>query len=165
MGMTDEDYEAQLAGSKDHAKSAERWLEDNGLSSEWAVRVARPNELMVDLDQPGSELLNITFEGAWPRLKDALERLGNRANVMGFELESSKSGGMHVVVTMQDPMPLEERVAWQLIFGSDPTREALVLERHHAGEENTILLYTRKYDRPGTKTSYSGPLLLNEVNQ
>jgi hypothetical protein len=55
---------------------------------------------------------------------------------------ASKSGdGIHVVVTLPEPRPIEDRLLFQAVLGSDPVREMLGLALLRAGEANPIMLF------------------------
>lgn len=60
----------------------------------------------------------------------------------------SKSGNEHVVLHLQKPLPVEERIMFQAMLGSDGKREALNLNRvrrkQPGAQEDIVLFKPRK---------------------
>lgn len=97
-----------------------------------AVVVAKPNELQFDLDELGGK----------SRLEDFLaDRLSRRFIGLKSEYWDSKSGNRHCVVTLPEELPVVERIALQVMGGSDPIREYAALNCHNMGSEHPILLF------------------------
>ena len=58
---------------------------------------------------------------------------------------ASKSGkGLHIVLSLAEPMTVPERLLLQCSLGSDPKREMLGLRLFRAGVENPIMLFKPK---------------------
>ena len=118
----------------DHALYAERTLVKQGLDKDWEVVVATSTTLQLDIDGD-------TLPSNFNRLLGMLEEQVGRAV---SEVSGSKSGNLHVVITMKNPMDILERIAWQAIFGSDSVREACHIGSAKRNEQNPILLFQRK---------------------
>jgi hypothetical protein len=132
----------------DHAVYAAQCLINKGLDKEWEVVVATEYTLQLDIDR-------IAVPDTFPRLIGILEE---QVGPVRYEVSASKSGNTHVIITMQNPMPITERVAWQAIFGSDPIREAAHLSSIKREELNPILLFQCKF--AGQLSSPPEPKLL-----
>jgi hypothetical protein len=66
--------------------------------------------------------------------------------VLGFPVKSveswpSKSGNKHVLIHLSEPVPAIERIAIQLILGSDRKRESLAFRGIKAGSEFPLMLF------------------------
>jgi hypothetical protein len=122
---------------KDHAEFARQWLANSEYAKDFEVVVAEGNQLMLDYD---TTTLPVQFQVAM----DILKQTVNTAEDLPFELSVSKSGNLHVIVTLPYSMGDTKRIAWQAAFGSDPKREALHLLSIARHELNPILLYNRK---------------------
>lgn len=91
------------------------------------VRIPAFNEVFIDIDAQAE--LN--------RFYSALKRLKESFPDIQAAVTPSKSGPphFHVVVCMPFPLSAVERIAWQAIMGSDPTRELLAMLRVRRGED------------------------------
>lgn len=101
--------------------------------------VAKDNELQFDLDNVEARLW---FEKFYEK------QLANRF-YMKVPRRSwrSRSGNLHVVVTLPHALPVPERIALQLAGGSDPKREFAALCCHWDGSLNPVLLFKPKETR------------------
>lgn len=120
----------------DHAVYARQWLVDNGYNN-FEVVIATDSQLFLDYDRT---TLPPEFGTAMNILKQTL----NVEEDLPYELSTSKSGNLHVIVELPYYMPIARRIAWQAAFGSDPKREALHLLSLSKHELNPILLYNKK---------------------
>lgn len=123
----------------DHALYGEQYLHDHDYSDTWQVVVANDKMLMLDYDAK-------QYDGSLS--EQFYSALGIFDQVVGsnnyYQVTKSKGGNTHVVINLEKPMPIVERIAWQAVFGSDPKREALHLRSVSRGELNPILLFMRK---------------------
>lgn len=127
--------------NKDHAAVGNEFLTANGLAEKWEVVVASNTELQLDIDQPTWQPTGLQQAA----LLLLAERCGEeKGNTLPLRLYQSKGGNTHVVISLPHPLPVQERVAWQAILGSDAKREALCLLDLARGHENCVLLYMRK---------------------
>jgi hypothetical protein len=123
-----------VSRQQDHATYAAQTLVEKGLDKEWEVVVATDTTLLLDID-------NIFLPNNFNRLIILLEeQIGPVTNAVS----DSKSGNLHVIITMKQPMDIIERITWQAILGSDPVREACHLGSVKRNEQNPILLFQRK---------------------
>jgi hypothetical protein len=103
-----------------------------------SVVYSTPTSLLLDLDTGAQR---DQFERMLPKLNrtfPAKER----------ERWASKSKkGLHVVVDLETPLAVPERIALQCSLGSDPMREMLGIALHQSGIENPIVLF-----RPAPET-------------
>lgn len=96
---------------------------------------ARANELQLDIDQ---KKLPRNFHYVFKLLK---RRIGVRKK----QQFRSKSGYIHIIVTLSRNLPATERIVWQLALGSDVLRELHNLERVVSGKcKNPIFLSMKK---------------------
>ena len=110
---------------------AEIELEAVGLNC--SVVVAQPNQLQFDLDTPEA------FE-TWQFVYGV--KFCNRFKTsLPFEEWASKSGHRHIVVTWPTDLTVPERIALQVMGGSDVGREFAALCCHWDGSPHPILLY------------------------
>ncbi len=142
-----EEYQGTI--QKDHAAYARQWLIDNNYDADFEVVVAKDNELMLDFDRT-------TIPQQFEIVLDILAQVLAAPNVEPvrppYEVSKSKSGNLHVVVTLPYDMSIAKRVVWQAALGSDPKREALHMLSIKYKDLNPILLYQPKKQ----------PLLLTE---
>jgi hypothetical protein len=68
----------------------------------------------------------------------------NNPRTASYRRLKSRSGRIHVVISLSWDMPQAERIAWQAAFGSDFRREALSLAYAALGQMSPVLLYSRK---------------------
>lgn len=134
---------------KDHAAFARQWLTDNNFDGDYEVVVAEGDQLMLDYDRT---TLPNEFDVALAILAQSLVPIGVEPVYPPWELSRSKSGNIHVIITLPYSLSVTTRVAWQAAFGSDPKREALHLLSIRRNDLNPILLYQPKKQ----------PLLLTE---
>lgn len=136
--------------NNDHALAGLKFLMDNGYDSAWQVVTADDKMLMLDYDDH-------EYDGGLP--EQFYRTLGVLEEVQGaavyFKASVSKGGNAHVVIHLNIPLPIVERIAWQAAFGSDPMREALHLLSVSRNELNPILLFMRK-DAPNTGVDEHG---------
>jgi hypothetical protein len=62
----------------------------------------------------------------------------------GYKVMRSKSGNYHVIVTLDEDLPIEQRITLQALLGSDLKRELLSLAGWRTGQENPVLLFRPK---------------------
>lgn len=125
---------------KDHAAYSRQWLVDNGYDEDYEVVVAKDNELQLDYDRT-------TLPSEFNVVLDILAQVlaHNEAPVLpSYEVVTSKSGNLHVTITLPYDMDIVKRIAWQAAFGSDPKREALHMLSLKFKDLNPILLYQPK---------------------
>ncbi len=133
----DEEYYSKTV-QKDHAKAAQKFLEDNGYAKDWKVVVAEDTMLMLDYDTR-------VYDGNVPdQFCVILNILEQAVGITRFTIHESKGGNTHVIIYLPVPLYDAQRVAWQAAFGSDPKREALHLLSISRYELNPILLFMRK---------------------
>ena len=89
-----------------------------------------PNTLLLDIDAPSFVLNQQLF---------ALIDL--KWGVFTIEQWESKSGNVHVRVVLRSDLPTPMRIGLQAALGSDPIREALMLELWSNGMEEPSMLY------------------------
>lgn len=121
----------------DHEEYAKKCLAESEYAESFEVVVAKSNQLMLDYDRT---TLPTQFGVAMNILKETLKTTED----LPYEVSTSKSGNLHVIVELPDSMSDVKRIAWQAAFGSDPKREALHLLSIAKNEKNPILLYNRK---------------------
>lgn len=127
--------------NNDHELYAQQWLRDNDLDIDFEVVVAKDNELMLDFDIPTAPS---QFYTVLDILAQVLAQPSAKPVLPPYAVSKSKSGNLHVIVTLPYDMSIEERVAWQAALGSDPKREALHMLSISRNEKNPILFYERK---------------------
>jgi hypothetical protein len=123
----------------DHATAARAYLVNKGFT-DWEVVLADDVTLMLDYDD--SCIYN-PLPDKFDRARHILDQVPEQQGAT-FKASASKGGNVHVIVHLNYPMPIVERIAWQAAFGSDPKREALHLLSVSRGELNPILLFMRK---------------------
>jgi hypothetical protein len=124
---------------RDHATAARAYLVNKGFT-DWEVVLADDVTLMLDYDD--SCIYN-PLPDKFYRALHILDQVPEQEGAT-FKASASKGGNVHVIVHLNYPMPIVERIAWQAAFGSDPKREALHLLSVSRGELNPILLFMRK---------------------
>ena len=139
----------------DHALFAEKYLRREHFDDKWQVVVADDKTLMLDYDH--NPYCSADGDGHLP--EQFYVTLGIFDSAVDsnnyFAVTASKGGNTHVMVHMEKPMPIVERIAWQAAFGSDPKREALHLLSVSRNELNPILLFMRK-GQPNTGVDEQG---------
>lgn len=88
------------------------------------------HHLLLDID---SKELDAQF---WSVFKMMLDRFPG-----DYERWSSKSGNWHFCITLDEPLPLLERIALQAMCGSDPRKEMMSLCSARIGVTNPVLLF------------------------
>jgi hypothetical protein len=119
---------------KDQAEFVKAQLKASGEDKEWFVNVAAENELQLDFDSPE---IPAQFYRMIPILAQVMQ-----ANIT-WRRNTSRSGNVHVIITLPDPLNFPQRVAWQAILGSDPMREGLNMLSESRNEKNVILLVSK----------------------
>lgn len=144
-GFSGEITQAGLSGSdvsgttiNDHAQYVREQLAKDGEDAEWEVVVANDTVLLLDYDikhepeyGPPAQFQKMREAGLMPPFNDWREY-------------SSRSGNVHIVVQLSEPLGELSRVAWQAILGSDPKREALHMVSLAKHSLNPIVLVMRK---------------------
>jgi hypothetical protein len=153
-------HKSKLGGSdvthvlgNDHVLAAQKYLEDKGFADQWQVVVADDKRLMLDYDDMIYDSHTCLPDHFYNML--AILEETTKFHQTYFAVTESKGGRTHVIIHLNDPMLVTERIAWQAALGSDPRREALHLLSISRGELNPILLFMRK-DRKTTGTDESG---------
>jgi hypothetical protein len=136
-----------VSRQQDHATYAAQTLVEKGLDKDWEVFVATDFTLLLDIDKS-------TLPDNFDRLMSILE---DQVGLVIYEMSTSKSDNLHVVITMKNPMDIIERIAWQTILGSDQVSGALHLGSVKRNELNPILLFQRKAQRLLTAGEYIEP--------
>jgi hypothetical protein len=95
------------------------------------VYVPKDNELTLDLDNEDYEAFSI-FGPSEP-LGEMLNMLSRYYGTISYRPTKSKSGKVHLYITLPAPVNRVERIALQAIMGSDPKREMINLVRHNNG--------------------------------
>jgi hypothetical protein len=90
-----------------------------------------PNELLIDLDT----------DEQFQQFKKMLPHLREQYGVSSVEGYLSRHGNRHIVVTLYNPVELEERLFLQAVLGSDPLREFLSYRRVQVGSANPSVLF------------------------
>lgn len=110
----------------DSATKAERATQ-RGL----AVVYARENVLQLDLDTEDAKR-------QYAKLRPLVETFWIIENETSWP---SKSGNLHVELTLSRPLPAPMRIALQAILGSDPKRETFCLAKYAKDDPNPIMLF------------------------
>ena len=127
----------------DSQKFCNAYLKSKGLDKFYEVFSATENCLLLDIDS--RELPGQYFFGL-----EMLKKLDPKIENNKY-FYRSRHGNIHVIIWLEQPMPIYQRIAWQSILGSDPKREALHMTHVDNGNMSPILLYMRKNRKPVTK--------------
>jgi hypothetical protein len=112
------------------SKAAIIWAAEHNLD----VRIPGDFELFLDIDTPEDRA---TFE----RNRELI----NEAYGIDEVVETTSRGGhTHIVVTVDVPVSIVERIALQAVLGSDRRREAHSMRRFFEGEATPTLFFERK---------------------
>jgi hypothetical protein len=136
-------------GVADHASYCQKRLFEDGLDDTFKVEVATDRTIQLDFDIPYVSELPIQFFETvriFARILDK-DAFGNDLKVPKtamYRKLRSKNNRTHVIIDISWDMPQAERIAWQAAFGSDFKREALALAYSAQGQQNSVLLYSRK---------------------
>lgn len=108
-------------------------IEHEAMTLNCRVVIAEANQLQFDIDddEGRSKFAHFYIENLFMRFGDKLPR----------EHWTSRSGNDHWVLTLPDAFSVEERIAMQVLGGSDPGREWAALCCHWDGSPHPILLY------------------------
>lgn len=106
----------------DHVKHVSDKLDLTGTTDLFDIIVAKPNELQIDYDY---KELPTQFHEVLNMLAQAYCRPKRQS--VSYVISRSVSNNLHVTITLPCAISDIERIAWQAIFGSDRTREALSL--------------------------------------
>lgn len=137
--LTGEVYDV-LGG--DHVKHVQAKIDAAGEHDNFEIIVAEPNQLQIDYDV--SEL-PAQFEKALDILTQAFCK---NTQCLHYFIKKSRHGNLHVTINLPINIPDTERIAWQAVFGSDPTREAMSLMSVRREIANPTLLIERRNAAP-----------------
>lgn len=126
----------------DHVTHVQAKIDESGLQNEYEIVVAKPHQLQIDYDVPA---LPPQFEKALDILTQAFCRT---REFLIYRVTKSRHGNLHVMIDLPELISNTERIAWQSIFGSDPTREALSLMSVRRNIANPTLLIERRNSAP-----------------
>ncbi len=104
------------------------------------VRRPEPDELFVDLDGPDARE---RFDRG-RALLTAIEFGHDEDQFAVVITPSRRPGHEHAVVNLHRPLDPYERIAYQLLLGSDPTREVLAMGQIGAGLVNDAVVFFEK---------------------
>ncbi len=124
----------------DHKEAAEAYLVAKGYT-DWQVVLPDDYTLMLDYDDQPEGVAPFLSEEFFQTLS-ILEQIPGQSAT--YKASVSKGGNTHVLVHLNLPLSITERIAWQAAFGSDPKREALHLLSVALGDKNPILLFMHK---------------------
>lgn len=104
---------------------------------EWYWYVARENEIFVDLDSGRSitRALSVLRRAlsVRPHAKTPINKLNVRSVWLYPSIEAKHA---HLIVELNEALPLNRRVAWSLWMGGDQLRAAYVMERAAAQSDS-----------------------------
>jgi hypothetical protein len=134
---------------KDNKKKVQDVIDEQGLSNEYEIVIPGSKQLQIDYDVPElpeqfHSVLNIATQ-AFCKLHQSLF----------YTVRKSRHNNLHVTIDLPRDLSDTDRIAWQSVFGSDPTREALSLMSVTRGIANPTLLIERRNSAPymtGVKT-------------
>jgi hypothetical protein len=89
------------------------------------------HKLLIDIDSFDGMT---TFEHNFSIMKEHIK-------VNGHQILRSKSGKRHIIVDLESPLPIEQRILLQAALGSDPKRELLSYIGHTKGQGNAVVLF------------------------
>ena len=124
--------------------------EANSFTDEWArekasrcgcsIDYSDDYTLQLDLDGPESYQVYL-------RQLDLLREL-DLLRIVTIDERASRSGNRHVIIKLLDPQPVERRILFQAMLGSDRKREMLAYKGMLEGQENPVLLFRPVPDMP-----------------
>ena len=132
---TPQEY-AVNSGVSDHAAFVRQQLDGANESTDWEIVLADDTMLLLDYDVP-------YIPNQFLRTLEILEEMMGHVP-QPWKAYKSRSGNTHIIVKLSRPLPIDQRIAWQAAFGSDPKREALHLLSRTRGDRNTMMLVMRK---------------------
>ena len=132
---TPQEY-AVNSGVSDHAAFVRQQLDGANESTDWEIVLADDTMLLLDYDVP-------YIPNQFLRTLEILEEMMGHVP-QPWKAYKSRSGNTHIIVKLSRPLPIDQRIAWQAAFGSDPKREALHLLSSKRGDRNTMMLVMRK---------------------
>jgi hypothetical protein len=104
-----------MSGHGNPTQEAREYEIDKAMKAGRVIVYGEPTVLQLDLDSREQ------YDQAASLIRHFKSHLGID-NVYWTE---SKSGNCHIYIDLNDPMPREDRIAWQGFLGSDRIREAL----------------------------------------
>jgi len=134
---------------KDNKKKVQDVINEQGLSSEYEIVI--PTERQIQLDYDVQELPE-QFHKVLDILTQAFCKLHQS---LFYTVRKSRHDNLHVTIDLPRDLSDTERIAWQSVFGSDPTREALSLMSVTRGIAHPTMLIERRNSAPiltGVKT-------------
>lgn len=126
----------------DHVSHVQAKIDAQGEQDNFVIVLPAPNQLQIDYDVP--ELPEI-FEKSLFVLTQAFCDL-NR--FLTYRVTKSRHDNLHVTIDLPQVITDTERIAWQSILGSDPTREALSMMSVRRGIAHPTLLIERRGSEP-----------------
>jgi hypothetical protein len=140
---------------------------DVRFTQEGTERRARQRGQIIEPSTPRVLQIDIDGREAYDRFEAMLElwescptlpRLGTIT-----ERESRTPGNMHITIDLDGDLPVQTRILFQALLGSDLKRELLSLASHMNGHENPIVFYRNPENtdalsqtRPGDGTDSDG---------
>lgn len=128
----------------DHVKHVQAKINQEGVQDDFEIVLPNPNQLQIDYDSP---TLPEQFHKALDLLTQAYCKLHQS---LFYTVRKSRHGNLHVTIDLPNELQPQLRIAWQVIFGSDPMREGLSLMSTIRGIKNPILLIERRNEQPVT---------------
>lgn len=117
-----------------------KMLKANNMHKDWFCMVGDPYHLQIDLDQPCYQE---------PQLRKLLEFMEQAVKIRGWRKTPSKSGNMHYIIELAEPLSTYERILLQACLGSDPKRELLSYFGSVVGNKDAVLLIEKRSEWPG----------------
>lgn len=113
---------------------------------EETLRRAEAAGYVVVYGNPVTLQLDLDSENARKTSMEMIERFSAHLKVSGVNwLESHTPEHFHVYVSLEEPLPREDRLLWQVALGSDPVRGVLDWLWMRAGHEEECFLVDRCY--------------------
>lgn len=106
--------------------------------------IARPNELLLDLDAPKLAEALPAVERMRRRVREAIAAGALHVESVAVGRSGWRRGNAHAIVTLSKPYPPLQRLTWQLALGSDVGRAAKDFRRLAIGHAFPSLLITRR---------------------
>ncbi len=114
------------------------WAEAEGLD----VVVPDDRTLTLDIDKPKDEFYDL-LEPGYVDFIAQFKRLAKFSPV-SIRTTTSKSGGTHVYIGMERPMSVPERIAFQVLLGSDIRRERCAMIRWLSEDPEPLILFEKR---------------------